>query len=837
MNTKKHIVIVITILLIGLMITAGSYAFWTWSSNTSKNVIFNTADDLKDYIIYNEGNSTFSGSFTTSNTYTEGMHSTISMYKTSEAANVNMVATIHMNINSIGTNIATNPALKWVVTSGTSNNPGDILAQGNFMGASNGNVLTLVPSINVTTTETFYTVWIWLDASEAPSNSLSGETLDTNVWTEINQLEGLEDRFEITRLSANYQRIEATVVNNKNTIVSYGVTNTNNEPSTWTSITPTNIYNLKYVANATDTYYVWFKDNSDRVTSKSIAVTYLDNTRPTCSWGNFSNNISAGQDTTSITLTCTDSETEITGNITASDIVMSDELVEITNITRQTITNGYTYTLTLTSLDINGNVTLTLPSDKVINDGGLGNASITTSTLSISYQYLITLIGHGVSNFSQTGWTDNGNGSISKSVGLGETIDLSVFESSLKAGYANGSWQATGNGSLDGSEFTVGKGIASLTLAATSLITPTCVMTDPGETDVIYGNNAIISVNNTVSYASGVTLHYQFGSSTTTDSALDNYSADSTTNSYTINYNAEYTYKYYGAKVYATDGTFTSQVCTTGSGNENRKGVRFVNAKLVLDYNGGTYNGLETATLYVRQGYTSTSYLYTNSTGTGTSYLSVPTREGYTINGWWTEPTGGIQVLKQYRSFTGTAVPGYTTTNSWDMIEDKTLYAHWNDDLSPIIKFVDDNPETYSTLEAERTGRIAIYDPSGIVGGTYTIRYGATSTAVDSPTANSVTINVTDGDTIAYSSPITWAGSTSLEMKTLESVSDKIGNTTNANHLSSATLLIDSNVPQISTEVMNYISQYSIGWTKSKTFKITKNIQFKIFSSIILTFI
>ena len=64
------------------------YAFWTWTSNTTKNVVFNASRKLKDYIIYNEGNSTFSGNFETVSSYIDGMYSTISIYKTSEAANV-----------------------------------------------------------------------------------------------------------------------------------------------------------------------------------------------------------------------------------------------------------------------------------------------------------------------------------------------------------------------------------------------------------------------------------------------------------------------------------------------------------------------------------------------------------------------------------------------------------------------------------------------------------------------------------------------------------------------------------------------------------------------------
>ena len=187
MEKKKIVLMTIVVFVAGLIITGASYAFWSWSSNINKNVVFNTASNLKNYVIYNEGESNFTGELNASNNYLTGsIHSTISIYKTT---NVNLLATIHMDINQIGSNMKVSSALKWVVTEGTTSNVGSVLAKGNFIGTNNGDTLTLVPDLTVNTTETFYTIWIWLDASENPSDSLSGETLDTNIWTEINQVE------------------------------------------------------------------------------------------------------------------------------------------------------------------------------------------------------------------------------------------------------------------------------------------------------------------------------------------------------------------------------------------------------------------------------------------------------------------------------------------------------------------------------------------------------------------------------------------------------------------------------------------------------------------------
>ncbi|MBR7041975.1 MAG: hypothetical protein IKI04_00580 [Bacilli bacterium] len=392
MKSKKQVLIII-ILLIGLVIIGSTYAFWTWTSNTSKNVIINTSDDLKNYVIYNEGESKFSGSFEVSNSYNDGIYSTISLYKASEVANVDLNAIIHMNINEIGTNMATSSALKWVVTSGTSSNSGSILSQGNFINVNNGDVLTLVPNIEVTTTETFYTVWIWLDENENPSDSLTGETLDVNVWTEINQYEGTENRFEITQLITSYQLIKSIIINNKNNIISYNVTTTEVEPSTWINIPnneQNNIYNFSYSVQNTGTYYIWFKDSNNNITHEMVTITNVDSTPPVCSWGNFSSSTIANGETSTITLTCTDSESSVIGNITASDINISSNAISISNFVKETITNGYKYTLTLIGNNDN-TATLTLDGNKFHNEGGLENASVTSSAITVATPLVLTI--------------------------------------------------------------------------------------------------------------------------------------------------------------------------------------------------------------------------------------------------------------------------------------------------------------------------------------------------------------------------------------------------------------------------------------------------------------
>ena len=409
MEKKKIVLMTIVIFVVGLIITGASYAFWSWNSTINKNVVFNTANNLKNYIVYNEGESAFTGELNVSNNYqTGGIHSTISIYKTT---NVNLLATIHMDINQIGENMKNSPALKWVVTEGTTSNVGAVLAKGNFIGTKNGDVLTLVPDINVTTTETFYTIWIWLDSSANPSDNLSGETLDTNVWTEINQVEGAEDRYEVTNTTANYQAISATVVDSKYKVTHYAVTTTNSEPTSWTTITPetdqAKVYNLNTTVNNTGTYYIWFKDESGRTKSKEVEVTTVDTSKPSCNWGAFTPVKIANGVTSTVTLTCTDNESGISvHNLQTTDFTPSNNRITISNMTKEIVTNGYKYTITVTGTTNDGTSHLTLAENKVINGVNLGNNS--TSSGDITVENIIS-VSDAVVTLEYTSTTYNGS--------------------------------------------------------------------------------------------------------------------------------------------------------------------------------------------------------------------------------------------------------------------------------------------------------------------------------------------------------------------------------------------------------------------------------------------
>ena len=269
---NRKIYFIIAVVLMALLISVGSYAYWSWTSNENKAVVFNTSKNIQEYIVYDEGESKFVGDFKVGSSYLDGVHTTVSIYKTSAAANIILYATINMRINEIGTNLANSEGLKWAITSGDSNANGELLASGDFYGSKSNDEFIILDNIEVTETLTSYTVWLWLDEKYATSE-ITGEKIDVSLWTQVNQY--AENNFEITNLSNNYQVINATVVNSNNNVVGYAVTDKNVEPSTCVDIPVAEqkkIYKFRYIVDHTGTYYIWFKDSSGKVINKEITV-------------------------------------------------------------------------------------------------------------------------------------------------------------------------------------------------------------------------------------------------------------------------------------------------------------------------------------------------------------------------------------------------------------------------------------------------------------------------------------------------------------------------------------------------------------------------------------
>jgi len=193
---KKKIILIIGLLLFVGLIVGGTFAYWTWNSEENKSVVFNTVGNVSDYIIYDEGSSYFLGDFKPTDSYCESVNTTVSFYKTEDAEDIELRATINMDVNAIGTNIANSSDVYWVVTKGDNSiacseglSSSIVLGSGTFYGKMADETIKLVTDIEVTTTLEKYTVWIWINSNGTDLSKLSGETVDTNVWTQIDMVD------------------------------------------------------------------------------------------------------------------------------------------------------------------------------------------------------------------------------------------------------------------------------------------------------------------------------------------------------------------------------------------------------------------------------------------------------------------------------------------------------------------------------------------------------------------------------------------------------------------------------------------------------------------------
>lgn len=192
--SKKDIILFVSIFCVLALIVGGTYAYWQWESSNTQNpsVVFNTIKDIDEYIYYDGGLSKFVGNFDASNNHCGGKGNTIEFYVKSSAPPQMketgiLTATIKMDINKIASAISSSNYVKWAVTTGNESScTTTTLASGTFKGKSSGNTITLLSNLIISESSSKYTVWVWVDsAGGSQLNSLSGETIDVNLWTQI----------------------------------------------------------------------------------------------------------------------------------------------------------------------------------------------------------------------------------------------------------------------------------------------------------------------------------------------------------------------------------------------------------------------------------------------------------------------------------------------------------------------------------------------------------------------------------------------------------------------------------------------------------------------------
>ena len=178
-DKKKIYLFIAVVVIVGILTTLSSFALWTVASNNI-NVAVNTFPPLEGNIRYTEGHSILAGDLPLCLNYSDGINTTFTIGKESTLSEHLVYASMHLKTND-DSYLAYADAIKWQIRTATSASP---LASGTLADFAVGSNIML-DNIEVTTTDTSYTFYIWVDSSYSNASALAGLTIDLELWMEV----------------------------------------------------------------------------------------------------------------------------------------------------------------------------------------------------------------------------------------------------------------------------------------------------------------------------------------------------------------------------------------------------------------------------------------------------------------------------------------------------------------------------------------------------------------------------------------------------------------------------------------------------------------------------
>lgn len=205
---------------------------------------------------------------------------------------------------------------------------------------------------------------------------------------------------------------------------------------------------------------------------------------------------------------------------------------------------------------------------------------------------------------------------------------------------------------------------------------PADVIVSGGETKIYNSSDTTLTCSTTTKYDDNTKLYYSFGYSTSDGVApsTTSWTTPGLSNKLEINKSLYFGSRYYSCKIYAHDSETLENSLTTTSPTSSNALVKFINAKITFDANGGTISG--PSNRYTRHGKT-VLFSGENIIETAADALPSAKKTGYVFTGWYNKADGGKLVLKTDCSLSGTAVSEITDTSEYILTENKTLYAHY----------------------------------------------------------------------------------------------------------------------------------------------------------------
>lgn len=392
---KKNKKLIIPLLLVGILvlIIGSTYAWLIWSSSEEDktNITFTATGSFSCSAT---GVNTIDGSnvtlVPTDCTKVENIGhvikkeiSTVSKNNSGTDAYMNM----WLNVDGLGSYLANSDNFKYALTTTDNNCATDVVSTGNFKDLAAGGRVNILESKKITSTEnnTYY-LWIWLDKAETtpPEVDETTRSFSLSLGGECTNQE-VVDNFIVTNKEVNYQNVKLTANNTQRNIVSYAIVNDTPSDTDWVAIQDVRkTCTLNRVLSTAGEYKVWFKDVDGNTISDTINIANIDTTGPVCTFGSFSKTQIKNQETSTLSLTCTDPETKIKDiNLTKESFAYDNKLITISNIARENVSNGYKYTLTITGKGLDGDTSISLPSGNIKNNGDMNNTETSSSTLVI----------------------------------------------------------------------------------------------------------------------------------------------------------------------------------------------------------------------------------------------------------------------------------------------------------------------------------------------------------------------------------------------------------------------------------------------------------------------
>ena len=178
-DKKKIYLFIAVVVIVGILTTLSSFALWTVASNNI-NVAVNTFPPLEGNVRYTEGHSILAGDLPLCLNYLDGINTTFTIGKESTLSEHLVYASMHLKTND-DSYLAYADAINWQIRTASSSSP---LASGTLADFAVGSNVIL-DNIEVTTTDTSYTFYIWVDSNYADAIALAGLTIDLELWMEV----------------------------------------------------------------------------------------------------------------------------------------------------------------------------------------------------------------------------------------------------------------------------------------------------------------------------------------------------------------------------------------------------------------------------------------------------------------------------------------------------------------------------------------------------------------------------------------------------------------------------------------------------------------------------